>query len=75
MTEHTKMNMKNDPEYRKSLWKCDDCGKQDSNQHLLWCSGFEEEREDLDLSVEKDLANYLIKLHKKRHSRAKQKVK
>ena len=55
----------------KKLWKCDDCGYNDTNNHLLWCSGYDEERKNLDLSQEEDLANYLIKVHKKRHKQLK----
>ena len=36
MTEHVKMNFKNDRTYANSLWKCSECQNQDSEIHLLW---------------------------------------
>ena len=62
MTENVKMNYKGDPTYAKSLWKCQECGNQDSEKHLLWCSGYAELRKDLDLDVDKDLCSYLQKI-------------
>ena len=62
MTEKVKMNYKGDSSYAKSLWKCQECGNQDSERHLLWCSGYAELRKDLDLASDKNLCLYLQKI-------------
>ena len=59
MTEHVKMNYKGDPAFSKLLWKCQDCQNQDTEIHLLWCPAFEDIRDGLDLSSDKDLCSYL----------------
>ena len=66
MTEKVKMNYKGDPTYAKSLWKCQECGNQDTESHLLWCSGYAELRKDLDLASDQDLCSYLQKILKLR---------
>ena len=38
MTQHVKMNQKSNPQYAESLWRCEECGLQDTNSHLLWCT-------------------------------------
>ena len=55
MTEQVKMNYKGDPAYSKLLWKCQDYQNQDTEIHLLWCPAFEDIRNVLDLSSDKDL--------------------
>ena len=62
MTQHDKMNQKNNEEYAAKLWKCDECGLQDTNLHLLSCSGYESLREGKDLSSDKHLCEYLQKI-------------
>ena len=62
MTQHVKMNQKNNEEYAARLWKCDECGLQDTNLHLLSCSGYESMREGKDLSSDKHLCDYLQKI-------------
>ena len=66
MTDNVKMNYKGDPSYAKSLWKFHKCGNQDSEIHLLWCSGYAELRKDLDLASDQDLCSYLQKILKLR---------
>ena len=66
MTENVKMNYKGDQNYAKSLWKCQKCGNQDSEIHLLWCSGYADLRKDLDLGSNKDLCSYLQKIIQQR---------
>ena len=56
------MNQKSNKEYAEKLWKCEECGKQDTNSHLLWCTGYSELREGKDLSCDKQLCNYLQKI-------------
>ena len=62
MTQHVRMNQKSNKEYADKLWKCEECGKQDTNSHLLWCTGYSELREGKDLSCDKQLCNYLHKI-------------
>ena len=68
MTENVKMNYKGDQSFARTLWKCQQCqqcGNQDTKSHLLWCSGYAEDRENLDLESDKDLCKYLQKDVKK----------
>jgi hypothetical protein len=62
MTENIKMNYKGNPSYANSLWKCSECGNQDTSSHLLWCKGYSEQREGLDLDSDTDLCKYLQKI-------------
>ena len=56
------MNFRNDKNYSKDLWKCNKCGNIDTESHLLWCSKYENIRENLDLNQNKDLCKYLLKI-------------
>ena len=71
MTENIKMNYKGNPSYENSLWKCSECGNQDTSSHLLWCSGYSEQREGLDLESDHDLCKYLQKIITLRYKDAK----
>ena len=62
MTENIKMNYKGNPSYANSLWKCNECGNQDTSSHLLWCTGYSEQRESLNLESDQDLCKYLQKI-------------
>ena len=53
MTQHAKMNQKNNNEYAEALWRSEECGMQDNNAHLLWCG------ESLREGHDKQLCNYL----------------
>ena len=66
MTENVKMNFKNDKSFANSLWKCSECQNQDSEIHLLWCPGYVDYREGLDLKSDSDLCTYLQKIFIKR---------
>ena len=66
MTQHVKMNQKNNQEYAEALWRCEECGMQDTNAHLLWCVGYASLREGKDLSCDKQLCNYLQRIFKAR---------
>ena len=66
MTQHVKMNQKNNQEYADALWRCDECGMQDTNAHLLWCKGYESLREGKDLGCDKQLCDYLQRIFKYR---------
>ena len=60
MMENVKMNFKGNPAYANNLWKCDKCNNQDTNSHLLWCTGYEQERDGLDLESDTDLCKYQV---------------
>ena len=62
MTQHVKMNYKNNSEYAKQLWKCGKCLKIDSENHLLWCDSYAHLRESKDLNNDRDLCKYLHKI-------------
>ena len=62
MTQHVKMNQKSNKTYEDALWRCEDCGLQDTNSHLLWCSGYENLRDGKDLDDDKQLCDYLHKI-------------
>ena len=62
MTQHVKMNQKSNKEYADVLWRCEECGMQDTNAHLLWCKGYESLREGKDLGCDKQLCNYLQRI-------------
>ena len=63
MTQYTKFNFKNDPQYRKDLWNCSSCKTNiDTQSHILWCESYKKFREGKDLNSNKDLANYIIEV-------------
>ena len=66
MTRYVKLNYKGVKKYKAEGWKCDECQNLDSEEHLLWCKGYETIREHLNLENEKELSSYLQKIVKKR---------
>ena len=66
MTQYVKLNYKGTKKYKAEGWKCEECSNLDSEDHLLWCSGYEDIRKDLDLDTDKDLSIYLHKIFMKR---------
>ena len=58
MTKSVKLNFKNDPGNKKTLWKCNDCSSMDSQEHILWCPAYGHLREDKNLDSDKDLTRY-----------------
>ena len=73
MSRYVKMNYKSDPKYMKDNWKCNYCGRIDSESHILFCEQFKDLRNEKDLGNDKDLATYLYKVNmirKKEESRA-----
>ena len=58
MLKNVKMNYKNDPKNVKKLWQCSECEHIDSQEHILWCDGYKNLRENKDLSSDVDLARY-----------------
>ena len=41
ITQHVKMNQKSNKAYVDALWRCKECGQQDTNSLVLWCAGYE----------------------------------
>ena len=62
MTEKVKMNFKGDQNFERLLWKCYKCQNQDTESHLLWCSGYSDLRQGIDLADDNDLCSYLQKI-------------
>ena len=62
MTDNVKMNYKNDSSFANDLWKCKKCLYQDTEAHLLWCPGYQDMRQGLDLADNHDLCSYLQKI-------------
>ena len=58
MTKKVRMNYKNDPANKKTLWKCDDCSSLVSQEHVLWCPAYGHLRIDKNLEEDKDLTRY-----------------
>ena len=54
----TKLNYKNDPSNKNSLWMCDDCQSVDSQEHILWCPAYGHLRENKDLNDDRHLTRY-----------------
>ena len=59
MTQYVKMNFSHNTQYSKTQWKCNDCHRMDSENHLLWCESYKKLRENKNLDNDKDLCKYL----------------
>ena len=70
MSQYVKFNFKNDKLYSKALWKCE-CGEIDSENHLIWCKLYKNERNGLDINNNDDLSKYLDKVLKIRMKKEK----
>ena len=68
MVPSIKMNFKSDMQFKVDLWACSDCGKMDSQKHILTCSAYESYRHEKDLSCDKDLVQYFKSVVKHRIS-------
>ena len=58
MLKNVKLNYKNDPKNVKKFWKCPECEYLDSQEHILWCEGYEKLRENKNLDNDVDLTSY-----------------
>ena len=69
MTPTVRMNFPSDTDFARKLWTCPGCsddkaeyatveGMRDTQAHILSCPGYEDLREDKDLSSDKDLVGY-----------------
>ena len=67
MTQHVKMNQMSNPAYAADLWKCEECGQQDTNTHVLLCVGYESLRDGKNLASNAELCDYLHKIFLKRN--------
>ena len=59
MTQYVKLNYQNDNKYSRTLWKCDDCLKMDSESHLLGYESYKKLRKNQNLKNNRDLYHYL----------------
>ena len=71
MSQYVKFNFKSEKQYSKALWKCE-CGEIDTENHLIWCKLYKNERNELDLTKNEDLSKYLHKVLNIRMKREKQ---
>ena len=62
MSQHVKINQKSNEQYAEALWRCEECGLQDTNSHLLWCTGYESLRGGKDLECDQHLCDNLQKI-------------
>lgn len=58
MVRTVKLNYKNDPSNKRTMWECNDCYSIDSQEHILWCPAYQEFRVNKDLDSDKDLTRY-----------------
>ena len=58
ITKTVKNNFKGNHEYRKFDWKCIDCDKLDTQEHILGCPSYEHLRKDKNLQNDSDLVQY-----------------
>ena len=66
MSQFVKMNYKGSKKYTAEGWKCEECLELDTEDHLIWCSGYKDFRDNLNLESDKDLATYLHRIFIKR---------
>jgi hypothetical protein len=77
MTPTVRMNFPSDAEFARKLWTCAGCsedkaehdtveGMRDTQAHILICPGYEDLRQDKDLSSDKDLVGYFRLVMKRR---------
>ena len=73
MTPTIKMNFQSDQQHARDLRTCPGCsetgdvmGSRDTQRHVMVCSGYQEFREDRDLSQDKDIVEYFKQVIKHR---------
>ena len=71
MTKNIKLNYKNDPKNVRNLWKCSECDHIDSQEHILWCEGYEKLRENKNLDSDHDLTSYFQQVMLQRERKEK----
>ena len=65
MTPTVKMNFQSDAEYTRDMWRCSGCltednpmGNRDTQLHVMVCPGYQDFRQDKNLSEDKDIVNF-----------------
>ena len=70
MLRNVKMNQKSNQIFARQLLTCDQCGKIDSQSHIMWCPSLLSLREGLDVDNDLDVVRYyqkVMKLREKHH--------
>ena len=62
------MNQRNNPEYARKLWICEECGNVNSQSHVMWCPSLATLREGLDVDNDMDVVHYFQRVVKLRKS-------
>ena len=68
MLRNVKMNQKSNQVFARQLWTCDQCGKIDSQSHIMWCPSLLSLREGLDVDNDLDVVRYYQKVMKLREA-------
>ena len=58
MVNNVKLNQISNPAYERKLWLCDECGKVDSQSHIMWCPSYATLREGMDIDNDLDVVHY-----------------
>ena len=66
MTRTVQTNFKGDRHFAANKWKCVLCGLNDTQEHLLHCSGYSHLRQNKNLSNVGDLIEYFRNIIKER---------
>ena len=62
------MNQKYNQVFARQLWTCDQCGKIDSQSHIMWCPSLLSLKEGLDVDNDLDVVRYYQKVMKLREA-------
>ena len=68
MLRNVKMNQKYNQVFARQLWTCDQCGKIDSQSHIMWCPSLLSLKEGLDVDNDLDVVRYYQKVMKLREA-------
>ena len=61
MLRTVKMNQKSNAVFARQLWACNQCGKIDSQSHIMWCPALASLREGLNIDNDLDVVHYYQK--------------
>ena len=62
MLRTVKMNQKSNAVFAGQLWACNQCGKIDSQSHIMWCPALASLREGLNIDNDLDVVHYYQKV-------------
>ena len=62
MLRTVKMNQKSNEIFARELWACNQCGKIDSQSHIMWCPALASLREGLNIDNDVDVVHYFQKV-------------